>query len=265
MKTFTLVWVIASTLIPAICRGEINASKQLDINFTDKSDAAAKATWATFPSSAEFRITREGLGFEGDEKSSLDGWIQTKPIALGLSWRPTENMFVRARVQPPATETSLPNNGKMFRDVGQLYVRYSPDLAHWSSWQLLPRIEPQYPEEKKTPGSYFSSEVRVPYSVMSEYRRLLREYSQKDVPWKSDEEAAVKWMLEKDPTFFEKQIPFIGYAQFLYENNFCGGHRLQSIHVDISYQMGGMFLPPQDESVEKGRNRIPWRFEAKKE
>ena len=34
---------------------------------------------------------------------------------------------------------------------------------------------------------------------------VVSEYSSLDVPWKSDEEAAVKWILEREPDFFEKE------------------------------------------------------------
>ena len=38
--------------------------------------------------------------------------------------------------------------------------------------------------------------------------KLLSQYSTLDVPWKSDEEATVRWILERNPEFFSKQDPF---------------------------------------------------------
>jgi hypothetical protein len=128
-------------------------------------------------------------------------------------------------------------------------VRYSPDLKHWSSWQCLQRAEAQSNEEKKNPGRYYSGTIRVPCRERSEYGRLLSQYSTLDVPWKSDEEAAVRWMLERDPESFSKQIPFIGYIEFLFEGGFHGGQRIQSLRAEVSYAMGGMHCTPRDAAV----------------
>jgi hypothetical protein len=140
-----------------------------------------------------------------------------------------------------------------------MYVRYSPDLKHWSSWQVLERAEPQSIEEKKTPARYYSGTIRVSYRERSEYGQLISEYSHMDVPWKSDEEAAVQWILNRDPDFFGKHIPFIGYAEFLYEGQFRGSQRLQSLKVGISYAIGGLHAVPKDEAVYKTRD-VPWRY-----
>jgi hypothetical protein len=80
-----------------------------------------------------------------------------------------------------------------------------------------------------------------------------------DVPWKSDEEAAVEWILNRDPEFFGKHIPFIGYAEFLYEGEFRGSQRIQSLKVEISYVLGGLHSPPRDEAAYKNRY-VPWRY-----
>ena len=35
-------------------------------------------------------------------------------------------------------------------------------------------------------------------------------YQKQDVQWRSDEEAAVKWILKMDPDFFSRNLPFMG-------------------------------------------------------
>ena len=134
----------------------------------------------------------------------------------------------------------------------------------WSSWQALQRSEPQSIEEKMKPGRYYSGMIRVPYVERNEYSKLVSDYSRMSVPWKSDEEAAVQWILNRDPEFFSKHIPFIGYAEFLFEGGFRGGQRIQSLKAEVSYGMGGMHSPPRDDAVYKNRD-VPWRYEDRKD
>jgi hypothetical protein len=80
------------------------------------------------------------------------------------------------------------------------------------------------------------------------------------VPWKSDEEAAVKWILQRDPKFFEKSLPFIGYLQFRLENPPAGAERVE---IELRYGGGGIFTLPRDQGTDPMKNRNgPWRFKA---
>jgi hypothetical protein len=207
-------------------------------------------------------VTRDGFGFDGEVQELREAWIQTKPLALGLSWRPPYAVSVRATILPPPTEINLKNGQKFTPYGGDVYVRYSPDRKHWSSWQALQSTEAQFPEEKKNPGRYFSGTVRVPYRDREPYGKLLSDYSRLDVPWKSDEEAAVRWILERDADFFSKQIPFIGYIQFMFEGSLYGGQRIRSLRAQVFYGMSGLASIPKDESIQKEREGVPWRFDA---
>jgi len=239
----------------------IEGFQQIKIDFTNPGEAEIKARWSE---PDKITVSKDGLGWDGDGAASRDGWIQTKPIALGFSWRPTYAISVRFAIQPPPHEFALQNGQKTTPDAGDVYVRYSPDLKHWSSWQALQRSEPQSLEEKKKPGRYYSGMTRVPYVERNEYSKLVSDYSKMDVPWKSDEEAAVQWILNRDPEFFSKHIPFIGYAEFLFEGGFRGGQRIQSLKAEVSYGMGGMHSPPRDDAVYKNRD-VPWRYEDRKD
>ncbi len=261
MKTITLLTALWLVFSCATSRGVIFDCKQLHVVFTNAAEAQAKAAWSE---PDKITVSREGLGWDGDAAALRGGWIQTKPVALGLSWRPTCAVSVRARVQPLPGQFTLSDGEKLTGDAGDMYVRYSPDLKHWSSWQALQRTEPESAEEKRTPGRYYGGAIRVPLRERSEYDRLLFEYSQLDVPWQSDEEAAVKWILKRDPDFFAKHIPFIGYAEFLFEGEFRGSQRIQSLKVEISYGMGGLHSLPRDEAVYTNRDDFPWRYQAGK-
>ncbi len=238
-----LGWLFAGT---AMTHAVIVQLKEMSIDFTDLQDATNKATWSV---PEKIAVSKAGLGWDGDALASYDGWIQTKPLALGLSWRPTSAISIRCAIRPPENE-------------GAVYARYSPDLAHWSSWQLLGPAGPNSLEEKRTPSRYYGGMVRVPGRDRIEYDKLLREYWRLDVPWVSDEEAAVQWILGQQPDFFARQIPFIGYVEFLFEASFPGGQRIKAFHAEISYAMGGIHMKPKDESVYKQRDSQPWRFVA---
>jgi hypothetical protein len=71
----------------------------------------------------------------------------------------------------------------------------------------------------------------------------------------------VKDLLRTDPAFFEKQLPFIDYVQFLYEGGLKGGERIRALCVEISWAVSGLHTIPKDKKVEENRNG-PWRFKA---
>src|SRR3989442_1671316 len=88
-------------------------------------------------------------------------------------------------------------------DIKQL----SLDFKHWSSWQVLQR------DEKKTKVGVFTVELAIPEREYQRYWGYIEQYQKLDVPWTSDEEAAVDWILKKEPDFFDHSLPFIGYIQ----------------------------------------------------
>ena len=230
--------------------------KELDIDFTDSTDATAKATWS-HPDI--LKITTNGLGWDGEPSSLLDGWIHTAPLALGLSWRAPYAVSVRVSIQPEIEEITL-NSGQVSTPYqGDVYVRYSPDTVHWSTWQVLGPGDTQSSTENQASERIFSGTIRIPYIELTEYRQLLRDYAEMDVPWKSDEEAMVRWIVENDPGFFERQIPIIGYIEFLYEGSFHGGQRITSFRAEVTYGMSGLHYPPENDDY-GDRDSRPWSF-----
>lgn len=254
-----LVGWLVLTFVAASSHASILDAKQVSIEFTNAVDATAKATWST---PDRVTVSTNGLGWDGEPAASRDGWIQTKPLAIGLSWRPTSAISVRVTIQPPPSEIVLNSGQRTTPDGGDVYVRYSPDMAHWSSWQVLQRGEPQSNQEKQGPGRHYSGMLRVPNADRDEYSRLLSEYAKQDVPWKSDEDAAVRWILERQPDFFVKHLPFIGYVEFRYEGGFYGGQRFRSLKADVSCGMSGLHAPPKDKDAYRDRDSKPWSFRA---
>lgn len=258
----TIVTTVLACLLASSAIASIQDFKSLNIDFTNAADAKTKATWSE---PDKLAITTNGLGWDGEAASSRDGWIQTIPVALGLSWRPSYAISVRVSIHPKPTEFVLNNGQKTTPYAGDVYVRYSPDSEHWSTWQVLQTSEPQSITEKQNPGRHFSGIIRVPYTDREQYERLISDYAKLDVPWKSDEDAAVRWILEKQPDFFAKHLPFIGYVEFLYECGFRGGQRITSFKADVSCGMGGIHSLPKDKAVYRDRDSKPWSFKAQEE
>jgi hypothetical protein len=246
-------------LVASTATASILDFKSLAIDFTDASDAKAKAAWSE---PDKLTVSTNGLGWDGEAASSRDGWIETIPLALGLSWRPPHAVSIRVSIHPKPSEFVLNNGQKSTPYAGDVHVRYSPDLEHWSTWQVFQTSEPQSNAEKQNPGRHFSGTVRVPYSERDQYGKLISEYARLDVQWKSDEDAAVRWILDKEPDFFAKQLPFIGYVQFRYEAGFYGGQRVTSFKADVSYGMSGIHSAPKDKDAYKDRDSLPWSFRA---
>jgi len=234
--------------------GVMMGNRVFTLDFTKPEEVKNKATWNR---ADNVFLSKEGLGFNGPDKSSLDFRIEsTEPVAVGWSWRPVIAVSITATLEPPG-QFKIEGTGTTYPS-GQLYARYSPDGKHWSSWHNLPV---QGPEPGKKPQQRYAGTLRVPYKEQDAYRRLVEEYSRMDVPWASDEEAAVRWILQKDPKFFEKSLPLVGYVQFLYETSLRGGQRIERIRFELSYGAGGKHSPPKDQGVYKTRDG-PWRFKV---
>jgi hypothetical protein len=211
----------------------------------------------------KLNYTKDGLGWDGDRQASRDGSFTTAPIAVGDDWHPARSVTLVGAVGTVSEE---------FKSRGRLFVRYSPDKKNWSTWQVLPvALEPRIlshvsGQKSGGKGVQFSGRLQVPEIEQSRYDELFQRYQKLDVPWASDEEAAVKWILKQDPDFFSKNLPFIGYVQFHFEGTFRGGVRVTSFEYDIpnSSSMSVIATPPKDPNADKNRGGT-WRFDATKE
>lgn len=227
----------------------------LEIDFTQPADAKLKATW-----SDTINISSQGLGWDSSAASARNGWIQTYPLATGLSWRPASSVTVRITIEPDIQPIQLASGQTSTPWIGSVFARYSPDRKNWSSWQAL---TPTYSTDgTPTTKRNFTALLSVPDREQKEYRALISAYSQLDVDWKSDEEAAVKWILKKDPLFFERSLPFVGYVEFLFEASFYGSQRITSFKSSVSYGIGGMASVPKDPKSKRNQDISPWRFQA---
>ncbi|MCK4917984.1 MAG: hypothetical protein KAS51_07200 [Candidatus Omnitrophica bacterium] len=257
MKKIIIFLLLTFSVLGNHAYASILGMEELKINFTDKNDAKTKATWSE---PDKINLTENGLGWDGEQNASCDSWIQTIPLAVGLSWRPAQSVNVTVEIEPEIKSVALPNGQAYTPYIGSMFVRYSPDAKHWSSWQAM--------DYSKTQGQAitkrkFTAFVNISQKERKEYISYMKKYWKLDVPWVSDEEALVKWILKHDQEFFNKHIPFIGYLQFLYEISLPGDQRIIEFHVRASFGLGGKHQTPKDKNVYKERDNIPWRFKVK--
>lgn len=232
--------------------GGILDSREIEIDFT-KTNAANQCEW--FPI-GRYSITKEGLGWDGpaDGEHLSAGEILTKPVGIGLFWRPAQAARIRVEIEPAPLQLSTGDGRKYRLQPGRMFARHSPDLVKWSSWQRLR-------EHTTSTNRIFEGDFGVPGRERLRYELLRVEYgARSDIPWSSDEEAAVRWILQKHPEFFNRNLPFIGYVQLLFEGEFVAGHGFNQMRLQISYSLGGLHQPPPNKDVEAQMWTIPWRF-----
>ncbi|MBI1902806.1 MAG: hypothetical protein HYS13_17040 [Planctomycetia bacterium] len=252
ISILALLWLA----IPIPATAGILGQQSLNVDLTNAKEAKTKVTWSE---PERIAITEKGLGWDGETNALRDGWIQTEPLAIGVSWRPAQGSNVRVRVFPLPAEITLPNGQKYTPSAGSMFVRYSPDAKHWSDWQALKHEDDDV--RKKHNAVVFTGVVQVPRRQREEYERQMGAWMKLDTPWSSDEEALVKWIVAAQPDFFQEHKPFVGYVQFLYECGFHGGQRLTKLEAEAGWGVGGVHSIPKDEAVYKDRD-VPWRFKA---
>ncbi|MCW5557061.1 MAG: hypothetical protein KIT22_04385, partial [Verrucomicrobiae bacterium] len=205
-----------------------------------------------------FGFTNLGRGWLGgpDGQEYNGGEILVHPVPVGFFWRPTRSVSIRAELSPGPQELKRPEGQSYWRNPGQMYARFSPDRVHWSTWQALSLAS--------RTNRVFEGLLAVPGKDAANYQRLRLDYANREgIPWSSDEEAAVRWILEQDPAFFANNLPFIGYVQLLFEGEFVAGHRFKNLKAELSYSVGGLHAePPKDERIEKQMWTVPWRFQG---
>jgi hypothetical protein len=251
MKTKVNLWGIGVCAAAAIvlyflvcpASAQMLSASKFSLDLTKPDEFNKKAIWG--PMSTRISFTKEGLTNKAPENVTSDFWFEvTEPIAVGWSWRTVPFVNIETEIV-----------------TGWLYARYSADALHWSSWQY---IQADRPKDQNQPERKYSGLLSIPKRQQQRYQELLMKYQSLDVPWTSDEEAAVEWIVKNDPNFFNNPAPFIGYVQFLFEGRLKGGQCIKNINFNILYSAGGAATIPKDGNRNTSfiRSEIPWRYKA---
>lgn len=231
-----------------------NTTRYVVLDFTQPEIATKIARWED----PEYvQAASDGLGLKEQDSDYRDLTVETlTPTAVGWSWLPVTSVKIQAEVVASGesylrdirrVNSSMPN---------QLYVRYSPDCKNWSTWQALAcRAIP----DQIDPAIRFQGVLRIPKKTQRRYRQYLQEYSNAhQKPIVIDQYDAVSWIVDRDPAFFSKEIPFIGYVDFLFEATIKGDARLKKLQIEIEYSRKDRGPAPPDRHVEDAWNfRIP--------
>ncbi|MEO5802721.1 MAG: hypothetical protein ABIR24_04265 [Verrucomicrobiota bacterium] len=243
--------IMVAFLIIASAHASILGVNELILSFTNSPSAITNVTWA----GSELSIATNGLGWNGASLESRGFWMQSIPVGIGTSWRPAQSAKVSVEIFPQFAAITFSNGQKGTPSPPSVFARYSPDKKHWSSWQALEK------QEHPATNAVFHGLIGVPRSERVKYEQLLLKYSDLDVDWESDEEAAVKWILQREPKFFEKQLPFVGHVEFRIEGSLPGGQRIETIKMQLFWGVGGLAGVPKNPEAEKNREGV-WRFKA---
>ncbi len=238
----------------AIVCAEVDRNQVLDLDFTRPERIRTLVAWSD---AEKLNITNSGLGWDGDANAHRDVAIWTlKPMAVGWTWHPLTSMHIEAEAFPPGQFQFTGTNSISWPvTAGDLYVRYSADARHWSTWQVLEKVPPT---SRDKPQLRFSGSVGVPEQARRSYHQWINRFaSSLGTRLAVDEEAAAKWIQTKDPSFFSTQQPFIGYLDFLWEKEIGGGERVRQLRIEVGYGRGGKTPVPVGHT-EKGY----WRFKT---
>ena len=156
-------------------------------------------------------------------------WIQSQPIAAGLSWRSSTSSQIHV-------DATIPEF-----DSGYLraYFRYSSDRVHWSSWYNL-RETPSSPQTARDYEAY----VSLPEAAYEKYSELKREWWGTNPDWSSDEHEFCVWLATHHSEYFAEEVPFIGYVQVRLEGS-AVRLRLARMKVWIGSPVSGLTSIPR--------------------
>jgi len=233
----------------------ILGNQSLEIDFTKPDEAREKATWSD---PDHLTCTARGFGLEAEDNACRDGWLQTMSVGVGTTWRPTHSASLRVTLKPARRKVELPNGQTYVPAIPSLYARHSPDAVHWSDWQPLT----YNPDPAVSKGAVvYHGQLGTPRRNREAYDKYWQEYRKLDVSWVDDEEALCTWILKRDPDFFANNRPFVGYVQFLMEDCFPGGQRIESLSATMSWAVNGMHQSPKDPHTERRHSDMKgWRF-----
>jgi len=236
-------------------RAVVDDGREVLLDFTQSDKIRTVATWSD---SKYLTLTAEGLGWDGKPNESRDVTIETlKPTAVGWSWHPATAVHIEAEAVPAGSFRFGKTSIGWPSTAGTLYARYSSDGKQWSTWQALNLRKPR---NREKPRLRFHGTLQVPGKARQRYTRYLKEFAGTERPMGVDEEAAVRWILDKEPTFFEHNLPFIGYVEFLWEKRIRGDQRLKQLRIHLSYSRGGRARIPEGHDLD-----TRWRLKAPQE
>jgi len=230
-----LLWLACTALAlvhGAAAEAQVIEIGAFDLDFTHPD--TVKGRVETFPT--DLKMSTKGLGYDEQTPATLPvmHFLTTQPTALGSGWTTVSNVTIHARLK-----VDFKDNG-MYA-LGNLYLRYSPDAVHWSTWQNTTGGTRAH---KASLVHTYEGRLSVPDIEQEPYFDLLKQFYKAEPEQTGNEQAAVRWITKRDAHYFEKTLPFIGYIDFLFETSLNSGQHIKSLHCAVIWSYPGLYSGP---------------------
>jgi hypothetical protein len=248
MRVYALFFCLILIVSSAQVYGGILSSQQEIITF-QPTKAPAGATWDTY-----FNLTDAGLvlGALPAPNARRDTWVQSQPFPIGYSWRPPSSAGFRIYLDGSFGENS---SGGL-----RIFIRYSCDKNHWSTWYEAISSEEKSPEGSKI----YRETISIPGAGNGRYYSLMQDWRDSKPAWSSDETDFCEWLIQKEPDFFAKEFPFIGYVQVRLEKwSTQSAEQLKAITVESTWAISGLTSFVSDKSRVRKNTEDKWFFTGK--
>ncbi len=141
----------------------------------------------------------------------------------------------------------------------RLFIRYSCDKEHWSTWYEAGKTE----EKNKDGLQIYKENIWLPESSREKYNELMHQWWKTRPAWSSDEHEFCEWLVKNEPGFFSTEFPFIGYVQVRLEKNSINtSQQIKSLTVEHSWAVSGMSSIPADKAKVRKNTGDRWFFTA---
>lgn len=211
-----------------------------------------------------------------------EAWVKTEPLALGSWGNPWHDVNLKVEVPGFVDEAD-------WSCVSRVFVRHSPDRRHWTTWQpmfcmrpaLLKAEQDEVNEMFEKHGPFkpvsqpiadykkqivFACSLTPPRTTRVAYEKLLAEFAATNPPHPRWQKDAVRWILAKDPDYFSREIPFVGYVEFLIEADLGRSpRRLKNVMISATTLVDDLVptVPlPMDGRVDAPPDGDHWSFVA---
>lgn len=138
-------------------------------------------------------------------------------------------------------------------------IRYSSDKVSWSTWYNFSK------SDEKSPDGFgiYESKIELPQNAYERYFELMRQWRKTRPIWGSDEHEFCEWLTRKEPDFFTKHMPFIGYVQVRIEKmSVRKTQNLKSLTVGYAWRVSGLGSIPDNQSRVRLNTGEKWFFEG---
>ncbi len=270
MKKVWTVTILVPVLIVLLFGFPLKALAQIRTFDSKKFELARSKNSQNISWSDSFQQDENGIILQKNIKDylSTDYWLQSEPFSIGEAWQP-----------PIAARIIIEFNGdvpKGFWKNTDVYIRYSADKMHWSSWSNRNRIDAGskdydslrrfYVYDVKQDASLYDVSISMPSVARTEYLEL-RKIWMKSKEYVDNEYLFFVWLAQNYPSYFEREIPVIGYVQFRVEGNsdgFDSEVKLHSISFNYGYSISGLgYFDPRDKDDANPGKKVEGKPEIK--